>query len=145
MIATVGDAGNNAKDYAGHEFNSSSHNETKQDFSNYSNHSFITWSSDKMSSEAINVDKTADFDYAAEMKHFEPTHLNLTYQNGDRSSPVDKNETIVYSSKTNHPSKNVTLHEMEKILLKKKELGKRLKGKNKMRFYYRLNDSYGHN
>ena len=128
MIATVGDSGNNAKDYAGHEINSSSHNETKQDFSNYTNHSFITWSSDKMSSETIDVDKTADFDYAAEMKHFEPTHLNLTYQNGDRFSPVDKNDTIVYSSETNHANKTVPFHEIEKILLKKKELGKRLKG-----------------
>ena len=41
FIATVGNSGNNANDYAGHEFNSSSHNETKQDFSNYSNNSTI--------------------------------------------------------------------------------------------------------
>ena len=131
MIEKTDNLVHNAKNNRVQEFAASSRETTQHGFSNHSNNSLITSSSAKDDNEFIDGDNTSDFDYAAEMKHFEPNHSNLTYKNKDQLMPIDENETMIFDSKLNHPSINTTFQEIERHLQKKKAMGKRLKGKIK--------------
>ena len=85
---------------------SSSHEWETIDFSNHSEHSFNVSSSFEEDSDIRGVNKTTDFDYAAEMNHFQPNNVNLATQNVDDNSPLSESKSTELNSDRNHPGRN---------------------------------------
>ena len=107
---------------------SSSHDWETIEFSNSSKHSINVSSSFEEDSDISGVNKTTDFDYAAEMNHFQPNNINLTNQDVYDNSPLDERKSKESNSDRNQPSRNTSFREIEILHLRRKAFANRLKG-----------------
>ena len=115
-------------DYLVQEPISSSHEWETIDFSNHSEHSFNVSSSFEEDSDIRGVNKTTDFDYAAEMNHFQPNNINLNNQQVYDNSPFSASKSIELNSDRSQPSRHTSFREIEMLHLKRKAFANRLKG-----------------
>ena len=115
-------------DYLVKEPISKSHEWETIDFSNHSEHSINVSSSFEEDSDIRGVNKITDFDYAAEMNHFQPNNIDLTNQHVFDNSPSGESKSTELNSARNKPGKNTSFREIEVLHLKRKAFANRLKG-----------------
>ena len=68
------------------------------------------------------------------MNHFSPSDTELTLRYGEQIDHFDESKPDENKTKVHNPNSNSNLHKIEKLHLKKKVFGKRLKGNTSYKF-----------